>query len=207
MIRRLMSLALLVGSVALVSATLLPVQAGADARSSCGATDKVCNRYNTPPGSPGSVSAAYPVSQVWNVPKDPNNPLGVVRDWRQCSYWAVEERPDIYRNVSPHDPKPWNWAADAFPAHARLEGLTVNRTPAPGAIAIWPAKVDTAGPYGHAAYIERVNADGSFVASEYNDAYPGHGDWIYLTPVEYTGAWFIQLPAHAGSKPHAHAVG
>lgn len=77
----------------------------------------------------------------------------------QCTYYAFSKRPDIgstWGNAN-------NWANAAAQS-----GYTVNNTPSAGAIL-----QSTAGGYGHVAYVENVNADGSLQVSEMN--YQGVG--------------------------------
>ncbi|WHI60742.1 LysM peptidoglycan-binding domain-containing protein [Mammaliicoccus lentus] len=77
----------------------------------------------------------------------------------QCTYYAFSKRPDIgstWGNAN-------NWANAAAQS-----GYTVNNTPSAGAIL-----QSTAGGYGHVAYVENVNSDGSLQVSEMN--YQGVG--------------------------------
>lgn len=63
---------------------------------------------------------------------------------------------------------PWSGDAWEWFSAARAMGYQVGATPAPGAIMVtWESYV------GHVAYVEQVNADGSFVVSEMN--YRGWG--------------------------------
>lgn len=54
-----------------------------------------------------------------------------------------------------------NWAGNAA-----NDGYQVNNTPSVGSI-----MQSTPGPYGHVAYVERVNGDGSILISEMNYTY------------------------------------
>jgi surface antigen len=56
----------------------------------------------------------------------------------------------------------YNWDDNA----SKL-GVTVNNTPSVGAIAQWNEK-EVAGGYGHIAYVEKINSDGTANVSEYN---------------------------------------
>ena len=49
----------------------------------------------------------------------------------------------------------------------------VNSTPAPNSIAIWPASYP--GSYGHVAWVESVNSNGSINITEYNVSWPAIG--------------------------------
>lgn len=74
----------------------------------------------------------------------------------QCTYYAFDKRPDIgstWGNAN-------NWASTAAQS-----GYTVNNKPSAGSIL-----QSTAGAYGHVAYVENVNSDGSIKVSEMNYA-------------------------------------
>lgn len=77
----------------------------------------------------------------------------------QCTYYAFEKRPDISNTWGNAN----NWANAAIQS-----GYTVNNKPSVGAI-----MQTTAGAYGHVAYVENVNPDGSIQVSEMN--YQGEG--------------------------------
>ena len=58
---------------------------------------------------------------------------------------------------------PWNGDAWTWFSNARAYGRPEGKVPVQGAIAVmWGSW------YGHVAYVERVNPDGSFVVSEMN---------------------------------------
>lgn len=77
----------------------------------------------------------------------------------QCTYYAFSKRPDLGNTWGNAN----NWANAAAQA-----GYTVNNSPAAGSIL-----QSTAGGYGHVAYVDKVNADGSIQVSEMN--YQGEG--------------------------------
>ncbi|WP_016912678.1 LysM peptidoglycan-binding domain-containing protein [Mammaliicoccus vitulinus] len=77
----------------------------------------------------------------------------------QCTYYAFSKRPDIGNTWGNAN----NWANAAAQS-----GYTVNNSPSAGAIL-----QSTAGGYGHVAYVDRVNSDGSIQVSEMN--YQGVG--------------------------------
>ncbi|MCJ1783610.1 CHAP domain-containing protein [Mammaliicoccus sciuri] len=77
----------------------------------------------------------------------------------QCTYYAFSKRPDFGNTWGNAN----NWANAAAQA-----GYTVNNSPAAGSIL-----QSTAGGYGHVAYVDKVNADGSIQVSEMN--YQGEG--------------------------------
>ncbi len=78
--------------------------------------------------------------------------------YRQCvSYaaWAVERsgrKPPMYYGNAID----WIW-------HAQNYGIPVDHTPRDGDVVIFPI-----GRYGHAAYVEKVNGDGTMLISQYN---------------------------------------
>lgn len=72
----------------------------------------------------------------------------------QCTYYVAQRR-----HVT------WPGNAGSWYTDARAAGRPVGHTPVAGAIAVmW------GGWFGHVAYVERVNANGSFVVSEWNVA-------------------------------------
>lgn len=72
--------------------------------------------------------------------------------WGQCTYYVSTRR-----NV------PWNGDAWSWYGAARAYGRPEGKVPVQGAILVmWGSW------YGHVAYVERVNPDGSFVVSEMN---------------------------------------
>ncbi|WP_436877523.1 CHAP domain-containing protein [Mammaliicoccus sciuri] len=77
----------------------------------------------------------------------------------QCTYYAFSKRPDLgstWGNAN-------NWASAAAQS-----GYTVNNNPSAGSVL-----QTTAGGYGHVAYVDKVNSDGSIQVSEMN--YQGVG--------------------------------
>jgi len=77
----------------------------------------------------------------------------------QCTYWAALRREQIGK------PVPNDWGnANTWAMNARLAGYTVDHIPAVGAV-----MQTTAGPFGHVAFVESVDADGgSWTISEMN---------------------------------------
>jgi surface antigen len=73
----------------------------------------------------------------------------------QCTWWVAQKR---Y--------VPWRGNAWAWWWNARRYGFREGRKPRPGAIMVMGRSWST--PYGHVAYVLRVNRDGSFVVSEMN---------------------------------------
>jgi len=83
----------------------------------------------------------------------------------------------------------WNW-----PNVARMAELVVDRTPAPGAVAVWP---QLARPFGHVAYVTSVGPNRTIDVAEYNFPGPnGTKTWGFETRsfVHSGGALFIHVP-------------
>ena len=76
-----------------------------------------------------------------------------------CTWYAYERRAAIGRPVGSFWGNGGSWAYSAM-----ASGFTVNNTPAAGAVFV------EAGSPGHAGVVESVNADGSIVVSEMNNA-------------------------------------
>ncbi|RKQ90912.1 CHAP domain-containing protein [Solirubrobacter pauli] len=93
--------------------------------------------------------------------------------WCWCTWWAFEKRPDIYNNSAGKNGVPrggWdakNWADFA----ARGGGYPTGSQPVIGAIAVFGPTPSNK--WGHVAYVEAVNDNGSFVISEYNHGNDG----------------------------------
>ncbi|UBH08451.1 LysM peptidoglycan-binding domain-containing protein [Macrococcus armenti] len=81
-------------------------------------------------------------------------------DLGQCTWHVFNKRAAIGKGISTYWWHARNWANGAI-----KDGYTVNRTPAYGAIA-----QTSDGYYGHVAFVERVNADGTVLVSEMNYA-------------------------------------
>ena len=88
----------------------------------------------------------------------------------------------------------WNW-----PHVARLAHLPVGRRPRPGSVAVWPG---LARPFGHVAYVSRVEHEGGIDVGEYND--PGSRSFDPFTfdfrRVSASGAVFIYVPLRRASS-------
>ena len=71
----------------------------------------------------------------------------------QCTWYAASRRP-----------VPWTGNAWMWYGNAKAMGYAVGQTPEPGAFMVtWESAF-----FGHVAYVEQVNEDGSFVVSEMN---------------------------------------
>lgn len=100
-------------------------------------------------------------------------------DWGQCTWHVFNKRQAAGKGISTY----W-WNANAWDDNAARDGYTINNRPAVGSI----LQTDV-GYYGHVAYVERVNADGSILVSEMNySASPGV--MTYRTIPAYSVAQF-----------------
>ena len=89
----------------------------------------------------------------------------------------------------------WNWPNVARLAHLRVDGV-----PAVGSVAVWPK---LAKPFGHVAYVMRVERDGRFDVAEYNRPVLGSIDtWVFdlRTQVAPQGVVFIHVPRRDGRR-------
>lgn len=103
--------------------------------------------------------------------------------YRQCvSFVAWRMNRDAGTTRAPYAFSNWmsggRWGNAAnWDDNARALGYKVNTTPAVGAIAQWDAWEGGAYGYGHVAYVEHVNSDGTINLSEYNWGTPlGYGE-------------------------------
>jgi surface antigen len=109
---------------------------------------------------PSPVVAVYYNTTCWTVVPDRSSPFywpDGPYAWGQCTYWALEMRPDLWNNRSPADPSAGDWTAYTWPQHAVLEGLTVDHIPATGAVIVWPQ--GDSSDSGHVAYVQSVAVD------------------------------------------------
>lgn len=99
-----------------------------------------------------------------------------------------------------------NGNAHQWGGQARSHGVTVNSTPAVGAIAWWDSNSGGAGSLGHVAYVEAVSS-GYVLLSE--DNHGGTFHWIRLTPggpQPTAYLHFKDLTGPPGSSPSAPAA-
>ena len=124
--------------------------------------------------------------------------------FHQCVWYADQRRPDIYEAAVNHGvPKEgfadqasddawwdaWRWADNAAKG-----GLPEGHTPVVGSIVVFPRNLSSQfGHYGHVAYVEAVNSDGTYNVSEYNrDVKLGPGTRANLPkPTDGDGLVFI----------------
>jgi surface antigen len=95
------------------------------------------------------------------APPPPPPPLPPPPASGQCTTWAAYKRPDIPRAVSARVAADWSGAA-------RAAGFPVDGAPRVADIAVWPRFGGGALLLGHVAYVESLNADGTFDVSEMN---------------------------------------
>lgn len=76
----------------------------------------------------------------------------------QCTWYVFDKRSKAGKPISTYWSDAKYWASNAA-----ADGYKVDNTPEVGAI-----MQTTSGPYGHVAYVERVNGDGSILISEMN---------------------------------------
>lgn len=79
-------------------------------------------------------------------------------DWGQCTWHAFNRRAQVGKGISTY----W-WNANNWDNGARADGYTVDHNATVGSIL-----QSDAGYYGHVAFVERVNGDGSILISEMN---------------------------------------
>ena len=79
-------------------------------------------------------------------------------DWGQCTWHTFNRRAQIGKPISTY----W-WHAYNWDNAARADGYTVDHYATVGSIL-----QSDAGPFGHVAFVERVNGDGSLLVSEMN---------------------------------------
>lgn len=94
---------------------------------------------------------------------------------RQCVSYTAFKVSQTYGNM-PY----WGGVGNAnqWPGNARAAGIPTGRTPKPGAVAIV-----SSGQYGHAAWVEAVNPNGTIRISHYNVGWNGtYAVWDNLSP-------------------------
>ncbi|MBO0928382.1 LysM peptidoglycan-binding domain-containing protein [Staphylococcus sp. 30400_3112M30941] len=79
----------------------------------------------------------------------------------QCTWYVFDRRAQAGKPISTYWSDAKYWAGNAA-----NDGYQVNNTPSVGSI-----MQSTPGPYGHVAYVERINGDGSILISEMNYTY------------------------------------
>lgn len=170
---------------------------------------------------PSPSVASYYNATCWTVSQDQTNPFysaDAPYPWSQCTYWALEMRPDLWNNQSASDPESNNWTAYTWAQHGALEGLTVDHTPSSGSVMVWPQT--SSDQTGHVAYVQSVSFDPAssqdlITVQEMNDTTfdnpsLGQGDTMTLRmdPQDLTGVQFVHTPGYVASAiPVAAATG
>ena len=164
---------------------------------------------------PSPTVAVYYNTTCWTVAPDraspfywPDGPYA----WGQCTYWALEMRPDLWNNRSASDPDPGNWTAYTWPQHALLEGLTVDHAPADFAVIVWPQSDDNDS--GHVAFVQSVAVNSVTGADQvtlqemndttFDDPAQGQGDTmtISMTASDLAQVQIIHAPGNTtGTVP------
>lgn len=120
-------------------------------------------------------------------PDSPGSTLGRFF-YGQCTYWADYR----YHQLTGHWVA-WLGNADEWVYGAQSDGWAVSSTPhAPSIMVLMPG-TQGAGPYGHVAIVEGVNADGSVTTSNFNWL----GAWGVETTVQFRpgpGVYFVSYP-------------
>ena len=143
-----------------------------------------------------------PFPIVYGYPYASKCPLAGVADvpdrWKMdtcncTSYvaWALEANGQRTDWFVPGAMDARNW-----PHVARLAGIRVGSQPRAGAVAVWPRQEP---PFGHVAYVTRVDPDGGFDVSEYNaPGSVGRFDFDRRFDLRPAGAEFIYVPRTSG---------
>ncbi|MBC7746480.1 LysM peptidoglycan-binding domain-containing protein [Pedobacter sp.] len=114
---------------------------------------------------PQNERPGYAVASVAPVLRFSANAASVGNryDYGYCTWYVYNKRAEVGRSVGSFWGNAVSWAG-----YAASSGYLVNNTPAVGAVLQQGGSV--AGGYGHVAFVEQVNADGSIRVSEMNYA-------------------------------------
>ena len=149
--------------------------------------------------APGTAAAATSVPKAHAASLI--SPGGFPRG--QCTWYADARRPDIHQIAVARGFSSHGWDGGTWADRATQAGFVVDTTPAVGSIAVWDRNRGGALQWGHVAYVERVNADGTFMVSEYNWKHSlGYDERDHLRP--YPGQRFIhgvRPPSPTPPKP------
>ena len=92
---------------------------------------------------------------------NPNN--GQPPDYGNCTWWVLSQRPDLESSTIVDQwnqyNSGWDWQPTNWPGYAERSGYWVDDTPREGAIAVFNAGAQGAGPLGHVAYVTGVADD------------------------------------------------
>lgn len=108
---------------------------------------------------------------------------------RQCTSFAAwkfqAEFGLVFYNTRPGQGSAWNW-----PALARDQGYQTSSTPRANSVISIPLGPNR--PYGHVAWVNRVNADGTIDIEEYNWSVPrSYGERLGVDPTRYGTVTYI----------------
>lgn len=179
-------------------------------------TPSPASLVTSPRTCPSPVVAADDNTSCWTVTPGRSSPFYWSNGpyaWGQCTYWALQMRPDLWNNRASDDPHPGDWTAYTWPQHAALEGLTVDRAPAAGAVIVWPQSGDNQS--GHVAYVQSVSVD-AFSGDDlvrvqemndttFDDPAQGQGDTMTLTmdARDLSTVQIIHAPGDPAATPTA----
>lgn len=121
---------------------------------------------------------------------DPNKWDSRLFYYRQCTSYASWKFLSVYGlvfdNTRPGQGSAWNW-----PALAADQDYQTSSTPRADSIVSWPRGWFSPA-YGHAAWVEKVNDDGTINVSEYNFRVPlGYGERQNVNPLDYGDPTYI----------------
>lgn len=110
----------------------------------------------------GSGGGGYP----W-ADSTPDEPDGLGYLTRECTSYAAWKRASVGKSVGNN----WGNAGD-WSGNAAAQGWSVDQNPRAGDVIVFPAYSPGVGGYGHVAYVESVNSNGTVNLSEYNYGQP-----------------------------------
>lgn len=110
--------------------------------------------------------------------------------YRQCTdyaAWRFEVEFGVpFQNTRPGNGSAWNW-----PALARDQGFHVSSTPRANAVISWDRSAYSP-TYGHVAWVDQVNSDGTIDVSEYNfRVRSGFGQRFGINPTDFGRTTYI----------------
>ena len=112
-------------------------------------------------------------------------------DWGQCTWHVFNRRAAIGKGISTY----W-WNANNWDNAAARDGYRIDGNPTVGSIA-----QSDAGYYGHVAFVERVNSNGSILVSEMNfSASPGILTYRTIPAYQVRNYKFIHYLSKANQK-------
>jgi surface antigen len=120
----------------------------------------------------------------------------------QCTYWASER----YHTLTGYY-VPWSGNAFQWAGNASAYGWQNSSQPSvPSIMVLQPGVQGASGLYGHVGVVEKINTDGTFVASNLNWA-PNPQDVKNITFRIGQGVSFVSAPGIASSPSHPPSTG